>query len=144
MNCENFKTIIVALPIKATPTLTGKEAADFLLKEMRNRKKFAPLREVRRAVNIFLAVFDKRKYWHELSDAEITELIEKKTLIGYILKHYKQPKWCNYPEALAGAMGCWSLTDNLGLRHNISKEYCRHCDCAKHYKPEDKDERRSS
>ena len=71
----------------------------------------------------------KKPFWHELPDAEIEKLIKKKVKIGYVLKNYAQPSWCTYPEALGGIMGCWSLTDNFDLRHSISPEYCKGCDC---------------
>ena len=70
-------------------------------------------------------------YWHELTDEHIKGLITQKKTIGYVLKNYKQPDWCTYPEALSRDMGCWSLVDDFDLRKKISIEYCKKCDLFK-------------
>ena len=71
------------------------------------------------------------RYFHELEQTEIDTLIADKKTVGYILENYKQPDWCNYPNALEGQMGCWSLMDlsKDGLRTKISKDFCKGCDC---------------
>jgi hypothetical protein len=69
------------------------------------------------------------RYFHTLSDSTVKRLIRKGTTLVELKKRYKQPDWCNYPDALAGIMGCWSLMDLLDLRHQISKQYCKGCDC---------------
>ena len=69
-----------------------------------------------------------KRYWHELSDTTIRRLITKRTTWGEIMGRYKQPDWCNYPDALEGIMGCWSLT-GINTRKQISKAYCKKCDC---------------
>ena len=46
----------MALPISATPVLKGKEALKFAAQEIKNRKKFAPLKDVREAVMTFADV----------------------------------------------------------------------------------------
>lgn len=73
------------------------------------------------------------KYFHELTEEEIKELVELKRDWKYVMDNYKQPDWCTYYEALAGVMGCWSLTDTAaqGLRASISKKFCAGCDCFK-------------
>lgn len=70
------------------------------------------------------------RYFHELEQKEVDALIADKKTIGYIMETYKQPDWCNYPNALDGQMGCWSLMDlsKVGLRTKISKEFCKGCD----------------
>ena len=72
-----------------------------------------------------------KRYFHELEQSEINNLIADKKTIGYIIKNYRQPDWCKYPNALAGELGCWSLTDlsKDGLRSKISKDFCKDCDC---------------
>ena len=72
-----------------------------------------------------------RSYFHEISQDEVDKLIADKKSIGYVMENYKQPDWCNYPEALSMTMGCWSLCDlkKDGLRTKISKEFCKECDC---------------
>lgn len=69
------------------------------------------------------------KYWHELTDEEVNQLFERKITIGDLMENYKQPDWCDYTDALAGQMGCWSLMDAFGTRKNISHEFCKDCDC---------------
>lgn len=71
------------------------------------------------------------RYFHELEQTEIDILIADKKTVGYIMENYKQPDWCNYPEALSMTMGCWSLCDlsKDGLRTKISKDFCKGCDC---------------
>ena len=70
------------------------------------------------------------QYFHELHQDKIDELIENKATIFQIKQMFKQPDWCNYPNALDGFLGCWSLMDisEDGLRTKISKEFCKKCD----------------
>jgi len=79
-----------------------------------------------------------KPYFHKLPQKEIDKLIKEKRTVGYILKSYKQPSWCNYPEALSMTMGCWSLCDlkKNGLRTKISKKFCQSCPECKLYKGE--------
>ena len=70
-----------------------------------------------------------KRYWHKLRDSTIKKAIKNKMTVGEVMRRYKQPDWCGYPNALEGAMGCWSLVDALDLRHSISVEYCKNCDC---------------
>lgn len=72
-----------------------------------------------------------KRYFHELDESEIDSLFANKKTVGYIMENYKQPDWCNHPEALSMAMGCWSLCDMSkdGLRTKISKEFCKGCIC---------------
>lgn len=67
------------------------------------------------------------KYWHELPQKKVDRLIKNKIIVSEILKKYKQPDWCNYPDALVGVMGCWSLISNEpnGV---ISRKFCSDCD----------------
>ena len=69
------------------------------------------------------------RYFHTLADSTIKRLRRKHVTWGEIMKRYKQPEWCGYPDALQGCMGCWSLVGLLGTRHLISEEYCKKCDC---------------
>ncbi len=70
-----------------------------------------------------------KPFFHELSQSEIDVLIANKSTWPDIMDKYSQPSWCNYPEALSGVMGCWSLTDlsEKSLRKSISKEWCKSC-----------------
>ena len=73
----------------------------------------------------------EKKYFHELKQKEVEQLIKDKRTNAYVVQNFKQPDWCNYPEALNGIMGCWSLCDSSkgGLRTKISKEFCKGCEC---------------
>lgn len=73
-------------------------------------------------------------HWHTLADSTIKKLIKKHTTWGEIMKRYKQPNWCSYPDAIEGVMGCWSLIG--ASRDVISKEYCAKCDCFREAKHE--------
>lgn len=70
------------------------------------------------------------KYWHEISQDEVNEVIASKKTYQFLVDNYKQPDWCSYPDALMGVMGCWSLTDNGpdGLRTKVSHDFCKTCD----------------
>jgi hypothetical protein len=72
-----------------------------------------------------------KRYWHKLQDSTIKRLVKNKVTIQECMKRYKQPDWCEYPNALEGVMGCWSLMDSMDLRHKISLEYCASCECCK-------------
>jgi len=73
------------------------------------------------------------KYFHEIPQEEIESLIAGDKTWGDISSQFKQPDWCDYPEALNGDMGCYSLTDirRGGLREKISIDFCSTCDCFK-------------
>jgi hypothetical protein len=73
----------------------------------------------------------KKPFWHRITNSEVKELIAQGKTNEFVMSNYRQPTWCEYPEALNGTMGCWSLTDNLGLRRKISKKFCSGCDCFK-------------
>jgi hypothetical protein len=77
-----------------------------------------------------LIVNVSKRYFHELSQEEVDKLITDKKNWGYIMNEYKQPDWCNCPNALEGTMGCWSLVDlsKDGFRTKISKDFCKGCD----------------
>lgn len=64
------------------------------------------------------------KYFHELTKEEFTELVEKKLMWKECAKLYPQPDWCNYPDAVCGIMGCWSL-----MNLSVTEENCANCDC---------------
>ena len=66
-------------------------------------------------------------YWHEIPQAEQEKIIKEYGLtVAQFLEKYKQPDWCEYPEALAGQMGCWSLILSRSIH---CKADCGDCDC---------------
>ena len=85
-----------------------------------------------------------KRYWHELTLDEQRAILdmrdpERATMLGLpegltvfeFLEQYNQPDWCEYPNALAGVMGCWSLM-SVGNKKVISVENdCGDCECRK-------------
>ena len=67
------------------------------------------------------------KYWHEIPQSEIDNLIKKNVQMQFVYDNYKQPDWCKYSNALDPLLGCWSLTGNN--RTKISKKFCKTCEC---------------
>lgn len=77
-----------------------------------------------------------KKYWHELQQEEIDSILNENKTVGFIVKNYKQPKWCGLHLALEGVLGCWSLMDlTSNGRTKISKEFCSACDYFKNQQP---------
>lgn len=68
------------------------------------------------------------KYFHELTDDEYKALMDGSFTWEGVAKLHPQPQWCGYPDALAGAMGCWSLVHR---DKPISKAWCSTCECYK-------------
>jgi hypothetical protein len=71
------------------------------------------------------------KYFHEIPQEEIETLISEGKNWDYIINNYNQPRWCAYPNALHGVMGCWCLVDlkKDGHRKKVSKDFCKECEC---------------
>lgn len=70
-----------------------------------------------------------KQYWHKEEQEEVDKLIESGITIAKLKEQYKQPDWCNYPDALDGVLGCWSLNNNTqnGLRTKICEDFCKTC-----------------
>lgn len=76
---------------------------------------------------------DKRQLYHKLTKNQLTKLIQSGISILELLKKYRQPAWCSYPDALSQMMGCWSLCFpewNLdGTRKDpITRIHCGKCE----------------
>lgn len=67
-----------------------------------------------------------KQYFHELTKAELDDLIKQKRSYEYIYNTYKQPVWCERKAALDGALGCWELVGILFSKKNIA-EICKTC-----------------
>lgn len=65
------------------------------------------------------------KLFPELTKEEYNELVTSKMTYDKLAKEYPQPKWCGYPDALYGTMGCWSLLSFMVT----SEDFCKDCDC---------------
>ena len=64
------------------------------------------------------------KYFHELTQDEFGKIVDSHMTWGECAKQYPQPVWCDYPDAVEGMMGCWSL-----MSHIIKKpSSCYGCD----------------
>lgn len=66
-----------------------------------------------------------KRFWHELSDAERRDYCETPgNTVRSLLDTFAQPSWCLYPDALAHAMGCWSLT-MVNHEVRVTNESCK-------------------
>jgi len=48
-------------------------------------------------------------------------------------RRYRQPSWCQYPDALYGAIGCYSLVGIGGETRELYKRKCSTCSHSKYY-----------
>ncbi len=71
-----------------------------------------------------------KKYFHELTEKEFKKLQKTHMTWDECAKEYPQPLWCNYPDAVQGLMGCWSLMsfDKNGKNWITGRRYCQKCD----------------
>ena len=67
------------------------------------------------------------KPFHELTDAEFDALKAAGATWGDMMRDHPQPEWCSYPDALGGAMGCWSLVGRMVT----GRDYCKDCELCK-------------
>lgn len=67
----------------------------------------------------------QKPYFHELSSEEQDTILTSGKTVEWLLENYRQPDWCEYPEALADVMGCWSLMEPGRIR---SVRSCINCD----------------
>ena len=65
--------------------------------------------------------------FHELSEKEFDEMKEQGKTWRDIMDRYHQPEWCEYPYALSGSLGCWSL---VSMRITCKTD-CGNCDLIK-------------
>lgn len=63
--------------------------------------------------------------FHEMSATEFRFRALRGDKWRDVQRDHHEPTWCNYPSALAGAMGCWSLVGRLVT----GEDYCRSCEC---------------
>jgi hypothetical protein len=69
-----------------------------------------------------------KPYWHELTEEQRQTIIRNGINAQEAIDTYAQPDWCNYPDAIGGYLGCWSLVSGFV----DSEERCTDCDCYKH------------
>jgi hypothetical protein len=69
------------------------------------------------------------RYWHEIDAKEQGNILNHSGMtVGDFLKRFRQPDWCNYPDALGGAMGCWNLLMPGAVRDIKACEGCEECE----------------
>jgi len=64
--------------------------------------------------------------------------IKRKWTWGKLEKLYRQPRWCDYPEAMRGTMGCWSLISTEIDNRTLNKTKCHDCELSTHYRGNNK------
>lgn len=63
--------------------------------------------------------------WNEVNEKEQKEIISNGEITWeQFADRYDQPEWCNYPDALHGMFGCWSLL----FKRRERAEDCRNCE----------------
>lgn len=68
-----------------------------------------------------------RPFWHRFNKYDQEHILNHGGLtVGEFMKKYRQPPWCNYPEALSGKWGCWSL---IVFHYIHCEDDCCDCDC---------------
>lgn len=65
------------------------------------------------------------KYFHEVTKGEWDEILKRDMTWEECAKEYPQPRWCTYPDAVCGVMGCASLMACFVT----GMDYCKDCDC---------------
>ncbi len=65
--------------------------------------------EIKMNKKVYPNVSKKLRYWNELTQEQQTEAFEANALVSEFI----QPFWCEYPDALQGGLGCWSLVDKI-------------------------------
>lgn len=67
------------------------------------------------------------KYFHQLTTEEYQKLRASGITYKELAEKHPQPKWCKYPGALEGTLGCWKLAGC-----DIKKqEDCKGCEYVK-------------
>ena len=65
-----------------------------------------------------------KRLFHLLTDEAFKALQDSDATWGDIGKKYRQPVWCDYPDALHGIAGCLSLI----YRRGVGRSFCSKCD----------------
>ena len=72
---------------------------------------------------------ENKQFFHQLTQEQLETEVHGKLTWGQVMEQFDQPTWCNYPEALSGDLGCWTLCD---FPWKINKELCSTCPEFKH------------
>jgi len=63
------------------------------------------------------------QYFHELTQEEFDKLCATGMTWRECAEQHPQPNWCQYPNAVCGEMGCWSLM----YQDVTGEEFCKQC-----------------
>ena len=66
-----------------------------------------------------------KPFFHRLSVRKQHEALTSSMTVREFMEAFRQPRWCNYPEALEGVLGCWSLIIPGRIRR---QQDCVNCD----------------
>jgi hypothetical protein len=69
--------------------------------------------------------------FHRITKKQWQALVAVNATWGDVKEQFRQPSWCEYPDALDGSMGCWSLVGRMVK----NRKYCQNCDLCKKAKP---------
>ena len=79
----------------------------------------------------------KRKNFYRLSNKRKAEVFQygmkRRWNWKHLYKHYKQPPWCFYPDALSGEMGCWTLIGKGNETKGRRNDKCNTCPESKYF-----------
>ena len=79
----------------------------------------------------------RRKNFYRLSNKRKLAVFQYAVLRRWswkrLYKYYKQPSWCNYPEALHGKMGCWTLVGIGAETRGRCNDKCKTCSESDYY-----------
>ena len=70
---------------------------------------------------------DKKKFWHQLTEEEVQEFINKGRTYREMDKIYKIPDWCKYEHPFYHDFHWCDDLLNPDIRTKISVEYCMNC-----------------
>ena len=69
----------------------------------------------------------EKKFWHELTDKEVQEFINKGITYKEMDDIYKTPDWCKYEHPFCKEFHWCDDLLNPDTRPQISVEYCNNC-----------------
>lgn len=112
------------------PSNCADHVAHIRLRQKDHKILLSKLAELESEIEMLQAQVEKKskiKYFHELSDFEYERLKDCGITWGQLSKLHPQPKWCKYPSAVNGPIGCCSLMGFLIK----TIDNCSDCECIK-------------
>jgi len=65
------------------------------------------------------------EYFHQMTTEKRSQIETAGWTWGDVKEHFVPPAWCQYPDALNGVGGCWSLIGGIVT----GEDFCKTCDC---------------